>query len=51
MDPLMQSFISLSVNDNKIIKIQKVFRGYSTRIKRLSTIIYAIKNFLKKHTF
>lgn len=51
MDPLIQSFISLSVNDNKIIRIQKVFRGYNTRLKRLSTIIYAIKNFLKKQTF
>ena len=51
MNPLIQSFILLSVNDNKIIRIQKVFRVYNTRIKRLPTIIYAIKNFLKKQTF
>ena len=41
-----------TVNDveiKKIIKFQALWRGYNTRIKRLPTLLYVIKDFLLKN--
>lgn len=38
---------SLLINDEKIIKIQKIFRGSILRLKRLPLILYHIQKYLK----
>ena len=48
-DELLQSFLSLNINDSEkdnAIKIQKCIRGYFSRKKYLPIILYTIKNYL-----
>ena len=40
-----------SLNETKIIKIQKCFRGYSLRLKQLPLIMYKIKKYLELNAF
>ena len=42
---------SLTIDESKIIKIQKWFRGCILRIKQLPLIIYKIKKYLKLQSF
>ena len=42
---------TLSINENKIIKIQSWFRGCLLRLKQLPLIMYKIQNYLKSQTF
>ena len=42
---------SLSINETKIIKIQKWFRGGVLRLKQLPLIMYKIKKYLKSQSF
>jgi hypothetical protein len=39
------------MNDKYAIKIQKVFKGYIVRSRRLPLILYIIQNYLKSHNF
>lgn len=45
------SLSSLTIDDTKIIKIQKWFRGCMLRLKQLPLIMYKIKKYLKLQTF
>ena len=45
------SIPSVSTTSEKIIKIQKCFRGYLYRVKRLPLIMYYIQNYLKTVLF
>lgn len=51
MDLLIKSFLTLSLNETKVIKIQKWFRGCIVRLKRLPLIMYKIKKYLKTTFF
>ena len=53
MESLLQSFSSLTIDDKgkAAIKIQKYWRGYILRLKRLPLIMYKIEKFLKTRTF
>jgi hypothetical protein len=42
---------SLSIDEMKIIKIQKWFRGYILRLKQLPLIMYKIQKYLKSQIF
>ena len=51
METLTQLVSSLIIDETKIIKIQKCFRGYIIRLKQLPLIMYKIKKYLKSQTF
>ena len=51
IETLTESFSSLSIDENKIIKIQKWFRGCILRLKQMPLIMYKIKKYLKSQTF
>ena len=55
MDPqieaIITSFSLLAVNEIKIIKIQKWYRGCILRLKQLPLIMYKIKKYLKSQAF
>jgi hypothetical protein len=51
IEKITQSFSSLFIDENKIIKIQKWFRGCIFRLKRLPLIMYKIQKYLKLQTF
>ncbi len=61
LEKITKSFSSLKININKfdeyeydelkIIKIQKCFRGYIFRLKRLPLILYIIQKYLKSTMF
>jgi len=51
IEKLIQSFSSLSIDETKIIKIQKWFRGCILRLKRLPLIMYKIKKYLEFQEF
>lgn len=51
IENLTRSFTSLAIDENKIIKIQKWFRGCMFRIKRLPLIMYKIEKYLKSESF
>jgi hypothetical protein len=42
---------TLTINENKVIKIQSWFRGCLLRLKQLPLIMYKIQNYLKSQTF
>lgn len=44
-------FSSLEIDENKIIKIQKWFRGSTVRLKKLPLIMYKIQKYLREQTF
>ena len=48
---LTQSLSSLVIDESKIIKIQKWFRGCILRLKQLPLIMYKIKKYLKLQVF
>jgi hypothetical protein len=50
IENLTQSLSLLSIDENKIIKIQKWFRGCIFRLKRLPLIMYKIQEYLKVST-
>jgi len=47
IEQLSKSFLLLSINQEKIIKIQKWFRGCIVRLKKLPLIMYKIQKYLK----
>jgi hypothetical protein len=54
IDIITQSFSSLVIDENKIIKIIKIqrwFRGCMFRLKRLPLIMYKIKQYLETQSF
>ena len=51
METITISLSLLTVDDSKIIKIQKWFRGYILRLKQLPLIMYKIKKYLKSQAF
>lgn len=51
IEGLTESFSSLFINENKIIKIQKWFRGSILRLKQLPLIMYKLQKYLKSQTF
>lgn len=51
IESIIQSFSLLSINEIKIIKIQKWYRGCILRLKILPLIMYKIKKYLKLQTF
>ena len=51
IEAITQSFSSLAIDENKIIKIQKWFRGGIFRLKQLPLIMYKIKKYLKLQSF
>lgn len=48
---LTQSFASLAIDESKIVKIQKMVRGYMARLHQMPLIMYEIKNYLKSQSF
>ena len=46
IERLIVDFSSIVIDENKIIKIQKWYRGCMFRLKRLPVIMYKIKLFL-----
>jgi hypothetical protein len=48
---LIESFSLLEIDETKIIKIQKWFRGCILRLKQLPLMMYKIKEYLKLQTF
>ena len=48
---IIRSFSSLTIDETKIIKIQKWFRGSILRLKQLPLIMYKIKKYLKLQSF
>ena len=48
---IIRSFSSLTIDETKIIKIQKWFRGSILRLKQLPLIMYKIKKYLKLQAF
>ena len=48
---LTQSFILLIIDESKIIKIQKWFRGCILRLKQMPLIMYKIKKYLEIQSF
>lgn len=46
MNNLTESFSKLSINEMKVIKIQKWYRGCILRLKRLPLIMYLIQRYL-----
>jgi hypothetical protein len=51
IEEIIKSFSSLSIDEAKIIKIQKWFRGCIFRLKRLPLVMYKIQNYLKAQVF
>ena len=51
MDSLIAKFSKLSLHQNKIILIQKCFRGWRVRKRHLPLILYRIRTYLKSITF
>jgi len=51
VETLMHLLSSLAIDETKIIKIQKWFRGCILRLKLLPLIMYKIKKYLKLQTF
>ena len=51
IEEIIKSFSSLSIDEAKIIKIQKWFRGCIFRLKRLPLIMYKIQKYLKAQAF
>jgi hypothetical protein len=51
IEEISQKFSSLLIDENKIIKIQKWFRGCIMRLKQLPLIMYKIKKYLKTRSF
>jgi len=51
IDEIIQSFSSLVIDEIKIIKIQKWYRGCIIRLKQLPLIMYNIKKYLKSQAF
>lgn len=51
IESLCQSLSSLTIDENKIIKIQRWFRGCILRVKILPLIMYKVKKYLKSQTF
>lgn len=47
LEELEALFSNLNIDENKIIKIQKIIRGYLVRINRLPLILYKIQKYLK----
>ena len=47
IEQLSKSFLLLYINQEKIIKIQKWFRGCIVRLKKLPLIMYKIQKYLK----
>jgi hypothetical protein len=51
VETLTQLFSSITIDETKIIKIQKWFRGCSLRLKQLPLIMYKIQKYLKLQAF
>ena len=51
IEQITTSFSSLSIDETKIIKIQKWFRGCIFRLKRLPLVMYKIQKYLKAQAF
>lgn len=52
MEKLTENFSKLNVKDiDKVIKIQKWFRGYILRLKQLPLIMYKIQKYLESQAF
>jgi len=51
IEEIIKSFSALSIDEAKIIKIQKWFRGCIFRLKRLPLIMYKIQKHLKAQAF
>jgi hypothetical protein len=51
IEEITKSLSSLAIDENKIIKIQKWFRGCILRLKQLPLIMYKIKKHLKIQAF
>lgn len=51
MESLTQLFSSLVIDESKIIKIQKWYRGCILRLKQLPLIMYKIKKYLESQSF
>lgn len=51
IEAITTSFSSLTIDETKIIKIQKWFRGCIFRLKRLPLIMYNIQKYLKLQVF
>jgi hypothetical protein len=51
IESIITSLSLLEIDKNKIIKIQKWYRGSILRLKRLPLIMYKIKKYLKLQTF
>lgn len=51
MEELSSKFSILNLEEESVIKIQKCFRGYFFRLKRLPLILYKIQFFLKLISF
>ena len=50
VETLTQSFKSLVIDETKIIKIQKWFRGCILRLKQLPLIMYKFQKYLKSQS-
>jgi hypothetical protein len=51
LDEITTKLSSLNIDESKIIKIQKCFRGYIFRLKQLPLIMYKIKKYLNLQVF
>ena len=51
IEAITTSLSSLAIDETKIIKIQKLFRGCILRLKQLPLIMYKIKKYLKLQAF
>ena len=51
IEEITASFSSLAIDEAKIIKIQKWFRGCILRLKQLPLVMYKIQNYLKLKSF
>ena len=51
IEAITRSLSSLAIDETKIIKIQKWFRGCILRLKQLPLIMYKIKKYLKLQAF
>lgn len=50
IEELASSFASITIDEEKIIKIQKCFRGWMVRVKQLPLIMYKIQKHLQKQS-
>jgi hypothetical protein len=51
IENITQLFSSFTIDESKIIKIQKWYRGSIYRLKRLPLILYTIQHFLESQSF